>query len=188
MRKTLFLTLVALSVVIGIASAQASGPAATVSQSSDCPPGATNVDYCQVAPSQCSNGKGVTQIGTAGDDLQIGSRCADTQRGGGGNDIQRGFGGGDRQDGGSGNDTLEGGAGNDKQSGGAGNDLIRGGAGNDSISGGRGLDVLNGQAGNDTISARDGKKDSIRCGSGKDKVTADAIDKVSPDCEKVSRK
>src|SRR3954464_2383882 len=128
MRKTLFLALM-LALLVGVVSVPASGIAAsgggvTVQAADTCPPGATNVDYCQVAPANCTNGKGVTQIGTAGDDLQIGSKCADDQRGGDGNDTQRGLGGNDKQDGGNGNDTLDGGDGNDHQTGGGGNDLM----------------------------------------------------------------
>jgi hypothetical protein len=42
--------------------------------------------------------------------------------------------------------------------------------------------------GNDTISARDGTRDTIDCGGGRDKVTADRTDKVSSNCERVTRK
>ena len=41
--------------------------------------------------------------------------------------------------------------------------------------------------GNDTILAADGEADSITCGAGTDRVTADALDVVAPDCETVTR-
>jgi Ca2+-binding RTX toxin-like protein len=63
-----------------------------------------------------------------------------------------------------------------------------GGAGNDTLTGGSGADSISGAAGNDTINARDRAKDSIRCGSGKDKVTADKNDQVARDCETVTRR
>ena len=48
--------------------------------------------------------------------------------------------------------------------------------------------MISGGAGNDTITARDGKRDRISCGSGRDKVTADKRDRVAKNCERVSRK
>jgi hypothetical protein len=41
-------------------------------------------------------------------------------------------------------------------------------------------------AGNDTIDARDGQRDVIDCGSGRDSVTADANDRLVS-CERVKR-
>ena len=40
--------------------------------------------------------------------------------------------------------------------------------------------------GNDRIFARDGRKDRISCGSGRDRVSADKID-VLTGCERVTR-
>jgi Ca2+-binding RTX toxin-like protein len=60
--------------------------------------------------------------------------------------------------------------------------------GNDILRGGPGNDLLSGDRGNDTIRVRGGKRDTVACGKGRDKVTADKKDKVSKDCEKVSRK
>jgi Ca2+-binding RTX toxin-like protein len=53
--------------------------------------------------------------------------------------------------------------------------------------GGSGRDRLYGGAGNDTINAADGWRDQIDCGSGRDRVTADRFDVVSPNCESVRR-
>jgi hypothetical protein len=97
--------------------------------------------------------------------------------------------------------TLDGGAGNDKLVGGAGDDDIDGGFGDDVIVGGAGRDLVsadrrNGDCGplwctfpygNDTIDVRDGQRDSVTCGPGRDSVKADRIDVVSPDCERVRR-
>jgi Ca2+-binding RTX toxin-like protein len=77
-----------------------------------------------------------------------------------------------------GNDTLNGGAGNDRLAGGAGNDSLLPGAGADTIFGGPGTDV---------IRARDGVKDVIDCGSGRDTVYVDRHDRVATNCERVHR-
>jgi Ca2+-binding RTX toxin-like protein len=96
-------------------------------------------------------------------------------------------GGNDKLYGGAGNDTLYGAAGNDSLYGDAGNDKLFGGAGNDSLTGGKGKDSLSGGAGNDKLNAKDGKKETVDCGSGKkDSATVDRTDKVKG-CEKVKR-
>ena len=64
-----------------------------------------------------------------------------------------------------------------------GHDGMYGDAGNDSLTGGRGSDYLDGGAGNDVINARDGRRDKISCGAGRDTVRADKIDIVATDCE-----
>jgi Ca2+-binding RTX toxin-like protein len=68
-----------------------------------------------------------------------------------------------------------------------GNDTLRGGGGNDVLDGGRGRDRLDGGPGNDLIRARDGERDVITCGQGRDRVLADRRDSVARDCEHVSR-
>jgi Ca2+-binding RTX toxin-like protein len=72
--------------------------------------------------------------------------------------------------------------------GGSGPDVIRGRGGNDVIVGGRGRDTLEGGAGNDRINARDGAVDVVRCGTGRDVVIADRVDRVARDCEVVRRR
>jgi hypothetical protein len=47
---------------------------------------------------------------------------------------------------------------------------------------------VSGGSGRDTISARDRTRDRINCGSGRDRVTADRIDRVSRNCERVRRR
>ena len=46
-----------------------------------------------------------------------------------------------------------------------------GGAGNDRLTGGSGKDTISGGTGNDTISARDGVRDLVSCGPGRDVVS-----------------
>jgi Ca2+-binding RTX toxin-like protein len=112
-----------------------------------------------------------------------------------------------RMDGGPGNDTIEsgglmlGGEGDDRltsaiandilvrQDGGPGNDLMIGRYGNDRLTGGPGADRMSGGSGNDYLNARDGERDSVRCGDGrKDRVVADRVDSVARDCERVTRR
>ncbi len=97
---------------------------------------------------------------------------------------------------GSGNDTVEGNAGDDVIAGGRGNDRIRGGSGVDNIQGGSGRDSINAGSGrddvfagsgNDSISARDGSRDRIDCGTGRDSVRVDRRDKAAGNCERVIR-
>jgi Ca2+-binding RTX toxin-like protein len=105
--------------------------------------------------------KGVTRTGTARANLLGGTAFADLLRGLGGNDRLRGLGG---------------------------NDKLYGGTGSDVLTGGPGLDLLEGGAGNDTINARDGQRDTIRCGTGKDTVNADRKDTIARGCEKIVRR
>jgi hypothetical protein len=41
--------------------------------------------------------------------------------------------------------------------------------------------------GNDVINARDGQLDGIDCGAGEDRVVADAVDVIAPNCEQVDK-
>jgi Ca2+-binding RTX toxin-like protein len=86
------------------------------------------------------------------------------------------------------NDTLVGTAKADRIDGGRGNDRINGREGNDRLVGGPGKDTILGGAGNDVILARDGERDVVDCGAGKDSVTADRKDVVSRNCELVHRR
>ena len=52
---------------------------------------------------------------------------------------------------------------------------------------GRGRDRVSGGSGNDTINTRDGERDTVTCGPGRDRVRADRIDTVARDCEIVQR-
>jgi Ca2+-binding RTX toxin-like protein len=125
-------------------------------------------------------------VGTPGADVLIGTAGRDVLSGRGGDDCLFGLGGADRMSGGSGNDLLVGSGGDDRMTGDAGDDKFNGGNGNDTITPGAGKDVANGQGGNDEILARDQTKDTIDCGAGRDKVTADRTDVVK-NCEFVKR-
>jgi Ca2+-binding RTX toxin-like protein len=149
----------------------------------------------------------VLSRGTDGPDLLTSSFYPTRVYGLGGDD--RLFGGTSsvsRTDGGPGNDQLEGGGlmiggpGDDhfsaapandlpvREDGGPGDDVMVGRYGPDTLTGGPGKDRMSGGAGNDKINARDGERDSVRCGDGsKDRVDADRIDVVARDCERVTR-
>lgn len=83
--------------------------------------------------------------------------------------------------------VIHGTPGPDHLSGTAGPDVIYGGAGNDTLTGGLGRDHIYGGRGNDTIFARDGQRDVIDCGPGRDVVYADKHDVVAKNCETVHR-
>ena len=84
--------------------------------------------------------------------------------------------------------TVRGTARGDVLRGGTGDDLVCGLGGNDRISGGLGSDRLFGEGGNDRIGAADGTFDVVGCGPGVDSVTADRVDLVGRDCERVVRR
>jgi len=139
------------------------------------------------APRTCIN-PGTTKfiVGTPGDDVLVGDNARDVLGGRGGDDCLFGRGGEDLLKGGTGADLLDGSSGSDRINGDAGDDKIRAGNGNDDITPGTGNDTVAAQGGNDTILARDNARDTIDCGGGVDKVTADRTDVVRF-CEYVKR-
>jgi Ca2+-binding RTX toxin-like protein len=82
-------------------------------------------------------------------------------------------------------DTLVGTARGEKMFGFRGDDWLRGLGGNDTIVGGPGRDTLSGGPGNDLVLARDGERDRVFCGRGKDRAVVDANDSTYRDCETV---
>ena len=111
--------------------------------------------------------------------LQLrGDAHRDVLLGTGRTDVLRGFGGSDRLHGKGGRDHLYGGAGRDRLDGGTGRDVLRGGGGGDRLVGGRDADVLRGGSGPDNIRARDGVRDRIACGPGRDRATLDSKDVI----------
>jgi fermentation-respiration switch protein FrsA (DUF1100 family) len=80
-------------------------------------------------------------------------------------------------------ERIVGSAGGDRLRGGGGNDRISGKGGDDCVRGNRGKDRLSGGGGNDRLAARDGERERIRCGKGKDTAVVDRIDRVRG-CEK----
>jgi Ca2+-binding RTX toxin-like protein len=138
----------------------------------------------------CSNDRYIslasTLDGGAGNDVVTGGDANDVLTGGAGSDTLTGLAGNDRIDGGPGDDRLDGGGGNDVLRGSGGNDTLDGGDGNDKLTGGSGKNLLMGGAGNDRFVVRDGKRDRVDCGPGKDTVSADKRD-VLRHCERVRR-
>ncbi len=107
-----------------------------------------------------------------------GAKCSRVVQGTGGADLLAGTKRRDAISAKGGADTLRGrGAG----------DCLRGGGGKDRIEGGPGGDRLAGGGGADRIDARDGTRDRINCGPGRDKAIVDPLDAVKG-CEKVSRR
>jgi hypothetical protein len=140
-----------------------------------CDSGAYELVKCQTTA--------VNRVGTFGNDSSTTPELAPTT----GADGYLGFDGSDTLQGAEGNDAMCGGSGGDTLTGGPGADLLVGGSDNDTLNGSLGSDRFTGNTGNDTIRARDGKADTVACGAGADRVTADRTDKVAGDCERVSR-
>jgi hypothetical protein len=133
---------------------------------------------------------GVESVSTSSPGRIVGGDGADALYAVNGSVTLEGRGGDDELRGAGGADTLDGGPGADKLVGGYGSDHLVGGSGPDAIVGDRELDACNDLScdpGNDLIEARDGEVDSISCGTGTDRVVADATDVVSGDCEQVER-
>ncbi len=131
-------------------------------------------------------GKGNDRLwGGDGNDKIIGGTGKDTISGEDGRDRLFGESGNDSLDGGYDDDMLAGGAGNDRLFGGAGNDKLYGEAGIDRLIAGGGRNVIDGGAGNDSIEARNGERDRVICGPGRDRVRADRYDRLNG-CEIVS--
>ena len=82
-------------------------------------------------------------------------------------------------------DRLSGGRGPDVLKGNGDSDTLLGGRGGDRLNGGKAFDVLMGGRGNDRIDARDGHRDRIDCGQGRDKVFVDRVEDGVRNCEKV---
>jgi Tol biopolymer transport system component len=137
-------------------------------------------------------------VGTAGADVVEGTPLADVLVGLAGDDRLRardpGY-VGDTLLGGDGSDVLLGGYRGDLLRGGRGDDRIRGGNSEDVLVGGPGRDRMDGQSGRDFVYARDGRRDTVVCGTNlrrrsrleRDEVWADRLDLVSADCEVVHR-
>ena len=135
-------------------------------------------------------------LGTAASETLAGSEFGDEIRGEAGNDVASGLAGADcisgasgrdRIGGGTGADRLRGGSGRDRVSGGVGRDRLHGRSGGDRLDGGPGRNRVIGGRGNDRIRALNGVRDRINCGRGVDTVRADDNDRVSANCENVSR-
>ena len=124
--------------------------------------------------------------GAAGSDGLLGGSGNDAINGGSGRDGALGGSGRDRLRGAGGGDQLSGGSGNDRLSGGSGGDRLFGDSGNDRIVAGSGRNRLSGGAGRDVLDSRNGRRDSVNCGSGRDRARADRVDRVRR-CERTVR-
>jgi len=131
-----------------------------------------------------------------GDDCVNGGPGDDGVSGNGGADIVQGIDGDDRIFGRQGDDRLSGNTGDDRVIGGGDDDRIFGRDGDDRISGNQGDDAIQanagrdrvfGREGNDRIRVRDGARDVVDCGSGRDTAAADRRD-VLRNCERVFRR
>ncbi|HKG36768.1 MAG TPA: S8 family serine peptidase [Solirubrobacterales bacterium] len=113
--------------------------------------------------------------------------CANLKRGRAGKDRLRGTRFGDRLLGFGGRDRLRGFRGRDCLGGGRGRDRLEGGKGRDRLVGGRAADLLQGGRGSDVLKARDGRRDVVDCGRGRDRALVDGKDVVRR-CENVRRR
>ncbi|WP_041245445.1 putative Ig domain-containing protein [Geotalea uraniireducens] len=109
-------------------------------------------------------------VGTAGDDILVGSDINSTILGLEGNDVLSGADGDDWLEGAAGNDTLAGNMGDDNLYGGDGDDVLNGGSGRDYIEAGNGANVIRFEQGSgvDFVRTRlaDGQADTIEFGAG----------------------
>jgi hypothetical protein len=83
--------------------------------------------------------------------------------------------------------THRGGAGPDELVGSRGYDILCGRGGPDSLTPGAGPDWVYAGAGRDTVRARDGRRDHLDCGAGRDVAWVDALDLAGETCEIVRR-
>jgi len=116
--------------------------------------------------------------GTAGADTLNGTSDHDLLLGLGGNDVLRGRGG---------HDCLIGGPGRDRLFGEGGYDRPPGRAGADRLVGGGGVDRFDAGSGNDFVDARDGRRELVSCGKGRDRARVDRRDRFRS-CERVKRR
>jgi RTX calcium-binding nonapeptide repeat (4 copies) len=142
-------------------------------------PGGANGDYGSGDPTRPPAAGGCVQT-------VVGTNDPDTLTGSGGGDIVFGLGAGDRIRGLAGHDCLVGGSGNDVLRGELGSDRLTGGRGNDTLVGGPGVNAYDAGPGRDVVEARNGKREVVRCGSGRDRARVDRNDRLSG-CEVVSR-
>jgi Ca2+-binding RTX toxin-like protein len=136
-------------------------------------------DYGSGDPTEPQRPGGCTKAleGTSGPDSLVG---------GGAGDVIFGFGGNDRIKGAGGHDCLIGGQGDDVLRGEDGYDLLTGGRGDDTLIGGPGVNAYDAGPGKDYLDARNGRRELVRCGSGKDRARLDRRDRARG-CERVNR-
>ncbi|MBI1885699.1 MAG: hypothetical protein HYS09_05230 [Chloroflexi bacterium] len=119
-------------------------------------------DACDGTSLVVCDGLAATKLGTAGNDILVGTPLQDVILGRDGNDSIDLLGGNDRGCGGAGSDTIYGRTGEDRLLGQRGKDLLKGGPDDDTEQGGPGDDRIFGGDGNDTLSG--GRADDILYG------------------------
>lgn len=136
---------------------------------------------CRLYPRRCHQG-------TDRADRLVGTDERDVFFPGAGDDRIWARGGHDRVDTAYGRDYVNAGAGNDVVVTQGNDDVIFAGRGVDNIQPGNGEDFVDAGPGPDWVTAAgDGRVDRVRCGPGTDALTADRIDRVASDCERVMR-
>jgi Ca2+-binding RTX toxin-like protein len=116
----------------------------------------------------------------------VGTNGPDTLTGGDEGEVILGFGGRDRIESRGGHDCLLGDRGNDVLRGELGNDRLTGGRGADTLAGGPGVNAYDAGPGPDFVDARNGRRELVRCGSGRDRARLDRRDRARG-CERISR-
>jgi WD40 repeat protein len=150
-----------------------------VAESSGAHPARFTASQCALYTARCVHG-------TDRADRIIGTAERDVVFPGAGDDRVWGGGGDDRIDTSYGRDFVAAGAANDIVFTHGNDDRLYGGLGTDYLDPGNGEDVVDGGPGTDSISvAGDARVDRVRCGRGRDFVSADRIDRVGRDCETV---
>ena len=114
----------------------------------------------------------------------LGTNGPDELTGSNGSEIIIGFGARDRILGRSGNDCLIGGTGSDRLEGGDGSDRLTGGTGSDVLIDRQGFNAYDAGRGNDFVNARNGVRELVRCGPGRDRARADRRDRIRS-CERI---
>ena len=140
------------------------------------------------------DGSGRGSPGPEDDPLRSGG-CARAREGTSGNDVLNGTGGpdlifgragNDRLFGHGGDDCLVGGRGRDRLYGRGGYDRLTAGSGADTLVGGSGVNRYDAGSGNDYVQSANGRRETVRCGSGRDRARADRRDRLRS-CERVRR-
>jgi hypothetical protein len=140
----------------------------------------------QITGTQCGLYTARCVHGTDRADRIVGTRRRDVVFPGAGDDSVRSGAGDDRIDTSYGRDAVYAGSGNDIVHTHGNDDVLVGGSGVDLLYPGNGEDRVAGGPGRDWVVTRpDRRIDVIRCGSGRDAVYAESIDRVARDCEMV---
>jgi hypothetical protein len=116
----------------------------------------------------------------------LGTNRPDRLTGDGAGEVIVGFGARDRLRGRGGHDCLIGGKGGDRLDGEEGNDRLTGGTGGDVLVDRRGFNAFDAGRGNDFVNARNGVREPVLCGRGRDRARVDRRDRVRS-CERLSR-